>query len=159
MGCGLPSWGWGVPILFVLLFGSCSGSPDGERVDPGAGSREAAEIVGSVIVEVQFQRDSVTDLSTTVPCSNQSTVLGVLQEACRRSGREVVSRGQGETAFVTSIGGIENQRSAGDNWIFTVNGELADRSCDAFGVVPGDVVVWRFGEYSVPGDEADTNNR
>ncbi len=59
----------------------------------------------------------------------------------------VSSTGQGESLFVKSIAGQENLGSAGDNWVFRVNGQLGDRSCGIIAVSPGDEVVWSFGKY------------
>lgn len=58
------------------------------------------------------------------------------------------SSGSGETAFVKAIDGVENEKAAGDNWTFKVNGKLGDRSSGVFELKPGDDVVWRFGAYA-----------
>jgi len=60
---------------------------------------------------------------------------------------EVESSGQGESLFVKSLAGQANRGSAGDNWIYRVNGELGDRSCGVFPVQPGDQILWSFGKY------------
>lgn len=60
---------------------------------------------------------------------------------------DVESTGQGETLFVKSIAGQKNLGSAGDNWIYRVNGQLGDCSCGVYPVAAGDEVVWSFGKY------------
>jgi hypothetical protein len=60
---------------------------------------------------------------------------------------DVESTGQGEALFVKSIAGQKNLGSAGDNWIYRVNGQLGDRSCGVYPVAAGDEVVWSFGKY------------
>lgn len=59
----------------------------------------------------------------------------------------VESTGQGESLFVKSIAGQANLGSAGDNWIYRVNGNLGDRSSGVYEVEAGDEVVWSFGKY------------
>ena len=56
-------------------------------------------------------------------------------------------RGEGEMAFLTTLGGIENQGSAGRNWLFSVNGEQAQRGAGAIELKAGDRVLWEFAEY------------
>lgn len=75
------------------------------------------------------------------------TVLDLLQAAERHPrGIKLTFRGTGATALLTQIDDLKNEGS-GRNWLFYVNGKLADRS---FAIVPladGDQVLWRFEEY------------
>lgn len=59
----------------------------------------------------------------------------------------VASKGRGSQTLLTAIDGLENQWSAGDNWVFIVNERLGDRSSAVFELQPGDHLVWRFGKY------------
>ncbi len=59
----------------------------------------------------------------------------------------VESTGQGESLFVKSIAGQANLGSAGDNWIYRVNGKLGDCSCAVYELEAGDTGVWSFGKY------------
>jgi hypothetical protein len=52
--------------------------------------------------------------------------------------------GQGASAFVTAIGGIENEGPQGRNWTFEVNGQPGDRSAAITPVESGDSVLWKF---------------
>jgi len=100
----------------------------------------------TVQLEVDFQSDR-ENIVVRIPCSEDSTVLTILARAQNIGDLEFTSIGEGETAFVTSIGGVENQAAAGDNWVYRVNDELGDKSCGVFSVKPGDEVLWVFGEY------------
>jgi len=57
----------------------------------------------------------------------------------------MVQKGSGESAFLTTIDGIENQGDAGHNWTYSVNGKHADRSFEIYKLEPGDQVLWTFG--------------
>ena len=54
-------------------------------------------------------------------------------------------KGSGESAFITSIDDIENQGADGNNWIYSVNGKVADRSFAVYKLQAGDHVLWTFG--------------
>jgi hypothetical protein len=103
-------------------------------------------IVGSVQLEIDYRSDR-DKLTLKVPCTSDSTVLSVLQQAKKSGDLEFVSTGRAETAFVRSISGVENQAAEGDNWVYRVNGDLGDRSCGKFSVKPDDHVLWVFGKY------------
>jgi len=57
----------------------------------------------------------------------------------------VKQKGSGESAFVTTIDGIENQGADGKNWIYSVNGQVGDRSFAVYKLKPEDHVLWTFG--------------
>lgn len=101
---------------------------------------------GTVQLRIDFQSEK-KEIDVRIPCSEDSTVFTILERAQNLGDVKFESRGEGETAFVTSIGGVENQAAAGDNWVYRVNGELGDKSCGVFSVKPGDEVLWVFGKY------------
>ena len=57
----------------------------------------------------------------------------------------IKQKGAGESAFVTAIDDIENQGADGNNWTYSVNGQVADRSFAVYELKPGDRVLWTFG--------------
>jgi hypothetical protein len=61
------------------------------------------------------------------------------------SGVKISQKGSGQSAFVTSIDGVENQGADGQNWTYSVNGQMADRSYAVYELKPGDQVLWTFG--------------
>jgi hypothetical protein len=78
------------------------------------------------------------------------TVLDALESASRRQRGIIYSHsGSGERAMVTAIDGLANEGGggAGRNWIYRVNGELADKSCGVYEIRPDDVILWKFGTY------------
>jgi len=128
-----------VALVVLALTVGCETSGT-EKVD-GQG-----KALGTVQLEIDF-RSERQKLSLSVPCTSDSTVLSVLQQAKESGDLEFQFTGQSETAFVTSIGGVENMGAEGDNWVYRVNGELGDRSCGKFSVKPDDHVLWVFGKY------------
>lgn len=100
--------------------------------------------VGSVALTIDFGSEKES-IETDVVCSPQTTVLEVLERAQNMDELKFTHRGSGETAFVTAIGGLENEGAAGKNWIYRVNGETGDRSAGVYQLAPGDRVSWSFG--------------
>jgi hypothetical protein len=73
------------------------------------------------------------------------TVLDVLLAAKRHPrGIQFEYRGKDATAFLTSIDGLANE-GRGRNWLFRVNGKLAEQSFATTPLRAGDAVLWRFG--------------
>ena len=102
------------------------------------------EITIDVCIAFQGGRDDVAQkLTLSVP----ATALDALRETAKRNNIEVQTKGTGETAFVISVGGVENLGSKGDNWTYRVNDQLGDRSSGVFKVQNGDKVTWQFGKY------------
>ncbi|MCO6042434.1 DUF4430 domain-containing protein [Aeoliella sp. ICT_H6.2] len=56
-------------------------------------------------------------------------------------------QGTGDSALLISLAGLESQGSDGRNWLYEVNGELAQRSIGVEPVKPGDRVLWKFATY------------
>ena len=77
------------------------------------------------------------------------TVFDLLNRAADAGdgGLEIRSRGAGETAFVEAIGGVVNEGADGDNWIYVVNEQLADKGAGVYELSPGDQVLWKYGDY------------
>lgn len=104
--------------------------------------------IGTVSLKVDFGGDK-PDKQIDVVCSADSTVLLSLQRAQNMNELAFQSSGSGETAFVQSIDGVDNETD-GKSWIYHVNDELADKSAGIKTVKPGDVITWSYG---TPPDE------
>jgi hypothetical protein len=49
---------------------------------------------------------------------------------------------------LTRIDDLANETAReGKNWLYRVNGKLADKSAGAYVLSPGDVILWRFEVY------------
>jgi hypothetical protein len=72
------------------------------------------------------------------------TVLDAMKAAQEHPrGIKFQFRGSGATAFLTQIDDLKNQGS-GRNWLYRLNGELAERSFAIQKVQAGDAVLWKF---------------
>jgi hypothetical protein len=93
--------------------------------------------------------DGVAKRFTRIPFEEGMTVLGALRFAAQHPrGITFEKSGSGEAALLVRIDDLANQAGSGDkNWIYRVNGKLATKSCDAYVLSPGDVILWRFEEY------------
>jgi hypothetical protein len=73
------------------------------------------------------------------------TVLDALQAAQDHPrGITFRYRGRGATAFLVQIDDLENQ-GRDRNWLYRINGKLADRSFAVQTVQPKDRITWEFG--------------
>jgi hypothetical protein len=99
-----------------------------------------------VLLQIDF-RGQQDNLELEVPCSTESTAFEVLKIASRQAGFSLETTGQGQTAFVKSIAGVANQGAGGDNWVFHVNGALADRGSGVYPLQSKDQLRWVFGKY------------
>lgn len=120
------------------------------RVDSAAAADpEAAKSVQMVVdfgdgVEIHFTR---------LPWKKGQTVAdAVALTDARPHGARFLRVGSGETLFVTQIGDVKNEGGGRDrrNWLYQLNGKLAENGIGAQTLDPGDVVLWKFGrdEYN-----------
>ena len=133
-----------VCFLVLSLLAGCQPAATVDAEGSAAGSDSV--VAGTVQLVVNFSSDR-KNLDVKVPCSADSTVFKILQRAQNMGDLEFDSQGAGETVFVHSIDGVMNAGARGKNWVFRVNDELAHESCGSVGVVPGDVIEWKFGDY------------
>lgn len=91
--------------------------------------------------------DGVQKHFTALEWRDGMTVLDALEAAQRHPrGIKFAYRGKAATAFLTRLDDLENE-GRDRNWVYRVNGELADRSFATFGLKAGDTVLWKFGAY------------
>ncbi len=134
---------WVFLACVTCMVAGCEKEFQSNAAKPGSST-----VTGTVRLEIQFnaQRNNI-DLE--VPCDSDSTVYTVLVRAQTQGDLEFESTGRkaGEI-MVTSIESVKNLASAGDNWVYRVNGKLGDKSSGLYPVSPGDQVLWVFGQYS-----------
>lgn len=91
--------------------------------------------------------DGVQKQFTALPWTKDMTVFAALEAAAMHPrGIKFVHQGKGETLLVTAIDDLKNE-GRGRNWLYEVNGKLADRGCAVMPLKAGDSVLWRFGKY------------
>ncbi len=136
--------------LLILAF--AAGCDQSAMLDVERSDSAATEIVaGTVQLDIDFAGEA-ENLSVKVPCSADSTVFTILQRAAKMDDLQFDSQGSGSTAFVHSIDGVMNAGGRGKNWVYRVNDLLVNESCGLKGVVPGDQIKWKYGEYKPEAD-------
>lgn len=97
----------------------------------------------SVKVTIDYG-DGVQKVFLALPWREKMTVLTALQEAEKHPrGIKVTHQGSGERVLVTAIDGVKNE-GRGKNWLYEINGKLADKSAGVCELSAGDAVLWRF---------------
>lgn len=108
---------------------------------------EAQDSPESVVKLVIEYGDGVQKHFTAIAWKEDMTVLDVMNAAQEhRRGIKFAFRGSGATALLTKIDDLENEGS-GRNWLYEVNGKLADRSFAIQPVKASDTVLWEFRKY------------
>ena len=97
----------------------------------------------SVGLAVEFGGESI-DLVTSQSIHDNATVVELLAAAVERGSLTFEASGNGETAFVKQINGVENQLGGGSNWVYFVNGEQAAVGAGVKNLADGDKVLWKF---------------
>ncbi len=105
--------------------------------------------IGTVVLSVDFG-SSAESIRVQIPCSEDSTVLNILQRAELNGDLKIQTSGAGETAFVQSINGVGGASTPDQYWTYLLNDELAKTGSGVTEVDPGDEIQWRFG---VPPEE------
>ena len=119
-------------IVLLAFVGGCEKQPKLAATD---------KIAVELAVDFQGQAENI---ETRQLVSQGATVFDLLS-VCQSNGElQFEHRGSGETAFVTKINDIENQMADGSNWVFFVNGQLADHGVGAVKLNDGDSVLWKF---------------
>lgn len=127
-----------IGLLAILMVAGCDSGPKTKSAE--ASRRD----IGTVDLAVNFG-ETPDPIAVAVVCSEDSTVLSILERAHNMKELNLKFRGQGETAFVESINGIKNEGASGKNWIYRVNGKTGDKSAGIYEVDPQDKVSWQFG--------------
>jgi len=87
---------------------------------------------------------------SSLPWRSGLTVAQALDLAAERPpGLNYAHRGNGTGALLTRIDAQTNEGPGDDsrNWIYRINGRLADKSYAAYVLQPGDVILWTFSKY------------
>ena len=71
-----------------------------------------------------------------------TTALELLREAV-----EVETKGEGISAYVTSIDGLEAEESKKEFWSMYVNGKMASVGAGSYILKNGDIIEWKIENY------------
>ena len=131
----------GIAASILLLPIICLAGCDSTAELPAELQRD----IGTVQLKVDFGEDKRAK-TIDVVCSEDSTVLLTLERAQNMKKLKFEFTGSGETAFIKSIDGVENEGADGKSWTYKVNGKLGDKSAGIFEVDPADEIEWTFGD-------------
>ena len=107
---------------------------------------QAAEPAKTVKLTIDYG-DGVQKVFSELAWKEGLTVFAALGQAAEHPrGIKLTHQGQGATTLVTAIDDLKNE-GRGRNWVYDVNGKLADRGCGVWELQAGDAVLWRFGGY------------
>ena len=108
--------------------------------------RAADESAGHLVLVIDYG-DGVQKHFVQIKWREGMTVLDVMESAKEHPrGIRFEYRGRGATALLTQIDDLKNE-GRGRNWLYRINGKLADRSFAVQKVGVGDRIVWKFDEY------------
>jgi hypothetical protein len=139
-------------MLTAVLAGllGCQRDSTPERPSPSEYNSFELAAEGEAAVELVIDYgDGAQKRFTRIPHQDGITALAVLRFAAKHPrGVTLASTGSGSAALVTGIDDLSNEAGAsGKNWLYRINGKLADKSCDAYVLSPGDVILWKFEKY------------
>jgi len=142
----------GAVILAAILVGLLGCRHDSTSQSRSASVHKSADLAapGEPAVELVIDYgDGAQKRFTRIPHKDGMTALAALRFAATHPrGITLESTGSGSSALVTRIDDLANDATQqGKNWLYRINGKLADKSCDAYVLSPGDVVLWVFEEY------------
>ena len=128
-----------------------SGEHGRQQPASGAVSKDGAQAPAVSIVRMVIDYgNGVEKHYTRVPHREGMTVLDVMEFAkTLKPGLSFEYSGRNRTALLRSIDGLANQGGGSEsrNWVFRVNGALADKSFAIYRLQSGDVVLWRYDVY------------
>jgi hypothetical protein len=132
-----------IAISVLALLSVASGCRESTTQKPASAPATAAQ---TVQLTIDYGDGGQKGLPA-IPWRDGMTVLDALESAkANQHGITFTQRGSGETAMITKIDDIANQEGAegAKNWLFYINGRLADKSCGVAAVKPGDSILWKF---------------
>ena len=137
------------PLCFALVMG---GALAGNR--PRASAQDTTAKTVQLVVDFG---DGVEVHFTRIPWKSGAKVIDAVAAAdTAPHGVKFTRIGSGETAMVTKIGDVKNEGQGPNrrNWLYRINGKLAEEGIGAQPLAPGDVVLWKFEPYDYNSDSA-----
>jgi hypothetical protein len=129
--CGIPRRTWLTVLLTLSAAFAAADEPAGDK---------------TVKLTIDYG-DGVQKVFPALPWQEKMTVLAALDAAQKHPrGIKLAYQGSGERVLVTAIDGLKNE-GRGKNWLYEVNGKLADKSCGVHELSAGDAVLWRFAAH------------
>lgn len=133
-----------IVLLAILLFRGFRPAVEHVEQQPAEKTAQVATKPGGSSDVVTLALDFGDGRRQEFPAISWRTGMTVADLFHEVRGVSVTQKGTGTAAFVTGINGVENQRTAGKNWLYEVNGGSGDRSYAVYQLHPDDRVLWTF---------------
>lgn len=137
----------GLVLVFVLLLRGSDvrqeeSPPAGHAGEVEHGTADLADTAPrkTVVLMIDYG-DGRPPKTESVSWSAGMTVRDLMNNVLQLSIRQ---QGTGATAFLSELDGVKNEGVGSRNWIYSVNGQHADRSFAIYELQPGDQVLWTF---------------
>jgi hypothetical protein len=102
----------------------------------------------SILADYDIELDNYELFTGVEEFEDGAVVFDILEKVCNENDIEIEYSGEGDTLFITSLGGYDDKTittSAGwAGWIFKVNDESAMESCGSLKLKTGDVVEFIY---------------
>lgn len=111
---------------------------------------DAPEGTGGAI-EVQIpavQGQAAVQAELAVEPGDAQSLFAFMQSLQDKQKLQFTSSGSGELVFIDSLQGIKNQGADGKNWMYAVDGRLANRGVATMQLTGGQRVQWCFVTYA-----------
>ena len=127
---------WILSTVILLSFWCCASSSASQPDSPAR----------TVAVVIDYN-DGVQKHFRRITWRSNMTVLDAMVAAQKHPrGIRFKYRGKGATALLVRIDDLENS-AQGRNWLYRVNGKLADRSFGTWKVQAGDTILWKHEKF------------
>ena len=135
-------------LVAVLLIGpGVSGCTDASRdaVSNGDGFRAVPKAPVEIIIKHPAD-GSITKIQSGV-IDKALPVLRILSDLKQAGKLKYVGSGKANQILIESINGTANEGARGKNWMYALNGSLANQGVATQQAKPGDKITWCFIKY------------
>ena len=139
----------GIAIVVLVLVAIARQRLPSPKIAPTVGDRAVTSAEKAVSLRITYGNGAEKRFSS-LPWAQGMTVAQALDLAAQGPpGLSYAQQGDGTGALLTRIDERNNEGSGKNsrNWIYRVNGNLADKSFAAYVLKPGDVILWTFSKY------------
>ena len=127
-----------VVLLSVLALQYCKQEPGAI----GAGGDSVAVQIPALADRAAVQEQIPAEAGHT------QSVLAYMQAMQKKGLVEFTSSGEGDMVLIESLQGLKNQGATGKNWLYAVDGKLANRGVATMTVAGGQRVQWCYVTYA-----------
>ena len=127
-------------LYFVIAISLVACNPNQENQ---AQNQAEVSYPGEVSITIQ---NGESKSKLTVLVAEKSNLLTIMEAQKAKQKLSFEVKGEGDMTFVESLNGVKNEGPGDDkhNWLFAVNGRLANQGIGQLQISAGDSVAWCF---------------